>query len=171
MDRPKMIYEKKYFIMKNNRSVSGGKNMARILFVCTGNTCRSPMAEAILKSKQIPGVEVKSAGVYAANGAEASINAKIVLEENNISHDHRSTTLTKDELDWATLILTMTESHKALILSQHPHASGKTFTLKEFAEEKYNLDVADPFGGNEKIYREAFKEIQESIERIIDKIR
>ncbi|MFT9600656.1 low molecular weight protein arginine phosphatase [Mesobacillus sp.] len=145
--------------------------MARILFVCTGNTCRSPMAEAILKGRQLPGVEVKSAGVYAPDGAEASVNAKIVLEENNISHDHRSSALKKENIDWATLVLTMTQSHKGLILSQYPQAADKTFTLKEFADEKGNLDVADPFGGNEQIYREAFEEIQKSIERIIDKIR
>jgi len=145
--------------------------MARILFVCTGNTCRSPMAEAILKNKQLPGVEVKSAGVYAPNGADASANAKTVLEENNISHDHRSSMLTRDEIDWATLVLTMTQSHKGLVMNQYPYAADKIFTLKEFAEETGNLDVADPFGGNEQIYREAFKEIQKSIERILDKIR
>lgn len=50
--------------------------MKRILFVCTGNTCRSPMAEAILKSKKIDGLEVKSAGIYAATGSEASAHAK-----------------------------------------------------------------------------------------------
>lgn len=145
--------------------------MERILFVCTGNTCRSPMAEAILKSKQVPGVVVKSAGVYAPDGAEVSVNAKIVLEENNISHDHRSSALTRERIDWATLVLTMTQSHKGLIISQYPFAADKTFTLKEFAEEAGSLDVADPYGGNEQIYREAFKEIQKSIERILDKIR
>ncbi|GAE46534.1 low molecular weight protein tyrosine phosphatase [Mesobacillus boroniphilus JCM 21738] len=105
------------------------------------------------------------------NGAEASVNAKAVLEENNISHDHRSSTLTREDIDWATLVLTMTQSHKGLIINQYPFAADKTFTLKEFADVKENLDVADPFGGNEQIYRQAFKEIQKSIERILDKIR
>ncbi|WP_144479149.1 low molecular weight protein arginine phosphatase [Cytobacillus oceanisediminis] len=145
--------------------------MAHVLFVCTGNTCRSPMAEAILKSKQLPGIEVKSAGVYAPNGEDASVNAKIVLEENEISHVHRSSTLTKEMIDWATVVLTMTGSHKGLILSQYPDAAEKTFTLKEFAEESGSQDVADPYGGDEQIYRKAFQEIQKSIERIIDKIR
>ncbi|WP_159101429.1 arsenate reductase/protein-tyrosine-phosphatase family protein [Mesobacillus boroniphilus] len=94
-----------------------------------------------------------------------------MLEENNISHDHRSSTLTREDIDWATLVLTMTQSHKGLIINQYPFAADKTFTLKEFADVKENLDVADPFGGNEQIYRQAFKEIQKSIERILDKIR
>lgn len=145
--------------------------MARVLFVCTGNTCRSPMAEAILKSKQLPDVEVKSAGVYAPNGADLSVNAKIVLEENGIRHDHHSSALTREIIDWANVILTMTGSHKELILSQYPDVAEKTFTLKEFAEESGSLDVADPFGGNEQIYQKSFEEIQKSIERIIDKIR
>jgi protein-tyrosine phosphatase len=113
---------------------------------------------------------VKSAGVYAVNDAEASVHAKTVLNEHNISYDHLSSTLTREMIDWASLVLAMTQSHKSLILSQYPGAAEKTFTLKEFAEQGPNLDVADPYGGNEQIYREAFTEIKESIEKIIDKL-
>lgn len=145
--------------------------MKRVLFVCTGNTCRSPMAEAILKSKNLPGVEVKSAGVYAMEGGPASVNAHRVLEENDIEHNHRSAALKREDMEWAALILTMTSSHKALILSQYPQAADKIFTLKEFADETGNLDVTDPYGGDERVYRESFWEIKENIERILKKIR
>ncbi|PLR96616.1 low molecular weight protein arginine phosphatase [Bacillus sp. T33-2] len=143
--------------------------MTRILFVCTGNTCRSPMAEALLNSKKIPGVEVKSAGVYAVSGSDASPNAKIVMHENQLAHNHRSTLLTEKEVEWATLILTMTSSHKAAVVSSFPHSAGKTFTLKEFAGDKNNPDIGDPFGGTVDIYRAAYYEIKEAIEKALEK--
>ncbi|CAM3837697.1 low molecular weight protein arginine phosphatase [Mesobacillus zeae] len=145
--------------------------MARILFVCTGNTCRSPMAEALLANKGIPGVEVRSAGVFAANGSDASLHAKKVMEENNLSLSHRSSLLTESEVGWATLILTMTESHKGAVLSYFPDAAGKIYTLKEFAGEQEGLDIADPFGGNVGLYRESFKEIAEAIEKSLEYLK
>ena len=104
--------------------------MQRILFVCTGNTCRSPMAEAILKNKNLDRIEVRSAGVYAANGSEASAHAQRVLDEKGIEHHHQSSLLTKDEVDWADLILTMTASHKTAILQQYPAVREKAFHLE-----------------------------------------
>ena len=73
------------------------------------------MAEAILKSKNIPGIEVKSAGVYASKGQEASTYATEILREHQIMHKHSTTPLSEEELDWATYIFTMTEGHKSII--------------------------------------------------------
>ncbi|MEH7272120.1 low molecular weight protein arginine phosphatase [Neobacillus vireti] len=145
--------------------------MQRILFVCTGNTCRSPMAEAILKNKKIDGFEVKSAGIYAATGSEASAHAKKVLDDHQIEHDHSSTMLDTEAVRWADVILTMTASHKYAILQQYPETSDKVFTLKEFTGEEFYVDVVDPFGGSLAIYQETYQELDQLITKAIEKIQ
>ena len=145
--------------------------MQHILFVCTGNTCRSPMAEAILKNKNIAGIEVKSAGIYAANGDDASDHVKKVLDDNHIPHQHQSSLLTKTEVDWADLILTMTSSHKFAILQQYPDAEAKLFTLKEFTGEEFNLEVVDPYGGNLKMYQKTYQELERLIDKAVGKLK
>jgi len=110
--------------------------MRTILLVCTGNTCRSPMAEAMLKDlaeragKQ---VEVRSAGVGAIDGYPPSPHAARVLERRKLPAAGPSRALTGEWVAWADLILAMTASHKQAIVSRHPDAVGKTYTLKEFA--------------------------------------
>ncbi|WP_160724194.1 low molecular weight protein arginine phosphatase [Bacillus sp. USDA818B3_A] len=144
--------------------------MQHVLFVCTGNTCRSPMAEAILKNKKPGEVEVMSAGIYAANGSEASTHAKQVLDDKQISHNHRSQMLTAAAVEWADLILTMTSSHKFAIQQQFPHAVMKVFTLKEYTGEPGSQDVVDPYGGSLEMYQETYRELEELINKAIKKL-
>ncbi|NNV06386.1 MULTISPECIES: low molecular weight protein arginine phosphatase [unclassified Geobacillus] len=142
----------------------------RILFVCTGNTCRSPMAAALLANKRLPGVEVKSAGVFAAEGSEASDQAKMALREKGIEAEHRSSLLKKEHIDWATHVLTMTSGHKEMIIQRFPEAKDKTFTLKQFAAGT-DGDIADPFGGPLEAYRAARDELEALIDRLAEKLR
>jgi protein arginine phosphatase len=145
--------------------------MTCILFVCTGNTCRSPMAEALLKSMAIPGIEARSAGIYAENGRAASTNAKKVLDEQEIPHDHQASILTDKLVEGSDYILTMTLGHKIAVMNQFPNARSKTFTLKEFAQLEENRDIADPFGGSEEMYRFTFFEIKEAIEKVVERLK
>ncbi|WP_430790183.1 low molecular weight protein arginine phosphatase [Virgibacillus flavescens] len=108
-----------------------------ILFICTGNTCRSPMAEALLTHK-LPHSNVKSAGIFAGEGQQANQTALDALKEKNITLDHRSKSVTDELLDWADLILTMTTQHKQSLILQHPDFQDKYFTLKEYVSDEDN---------------------------------
>lgn len=140
----------------------------KIVFVCTGNTCRSPMAEAIMASKEIEGIEVRSAGVFAGS-SPISKNAGAVLEERGIEFDHTSRPLSPEELEWADIVLTMTLSHKQLIRQQHPQVSDKLFTLKEYVTGSVE-DVSDPYGGSYSVYQQTFDELHELIGRLEKKL-
>lgn len=144
-----------------------------ILFVCTGNTCRSPMAEALLKHHSDGTMNVRSAGIFASEGSPASQQSIEVLKEEGVELDHSSKPLTKDSMEWADLVLTMTEGHKHAILSQFPARKDAVFTLKEHVSEDAqseqsfpSKDVSDPFGGPVDVYRQTFIELQSLIRKL-----
>jgi protein-tyrosine-phosphatase len=112
--------------------------MKHILFVCTGNTCRSPMAEGIFRKMASDAgidVEVRSAGVSAMDGFPISEQSGRILQDQGIQQQFASKSVTEELMQWADLILTMTMSHKRHLLSGFPQAIEKTFTLKEYVED------------------------------------
>ncbi|WP_221567309.1 low molecular weight protein arginine phosphatase [Alkalihalobacillus sp. TS-13] len=115
-----------------------------ILFVCTGNTCRSPMAEALLRHYSKGKIEVQSAGIYAAYGSPASLQSIEVLKDEGILYNHKSQPLTEDLVEWADLILTMTTQHKQAIISQFPSKLKNVHTIREHvSDHKETLDKLD----------------------------
>ncbi|MFP4975420.1 low molecular weight protein arginine phosphatase [Paenibacillus sp. CN-4] len=122
--------------------------MLNILFVCTGNTCRSPMAEGLLRKLSAErGIElgVRSAGVSAITGTSMSRHAAAILREEGFEGSITSSQLTEETVNWADLILTLTRSHKQHVLHYYPEAVDKTYTLKEYTgdEESVRADLAE----------------------------
>lgn len=141
-----------------------------IYFVCTGNTCRSPMAEAILKNKNIEEIQVKSAGIFALEGGKISENSKTVLEQENINFIHTTRQVKTEDVEWADLILTMTTAHRDMILQRFENAQGKTYTLKEYVAPYSSLDVSDPYGGDINTYKNTYEELNRLIEELVNKL-
>lgn len=126
------------------------------------------MAEAILASKRLDGIEVRSAGVFAGS-SPISVNAGAVLENQGIQFEHTSRPLMAEDLGWADIILTMTLSHKQSILEQHPQVSDRLFTLKEYITGTAE-DVSDPYGGFYSVYQKTFDELHDLISRLEQKL-
>jgi len=131
----------------------------KILFVCTGNTCRSAMAEAMGHRWQ--GWICDSAGIHATPEVKASRLAMEVCEQHGLSlEEHRAKLLTQELLDAADLVLTMTKSQKDWIALSYKRP-GLLFTLGEYAGA--GEDVQDPWGGSIASYEETFAQLQSLI--------
>lgn len=160
----------------------------RVLMVCTGNTCRSPMAAALFKQAARERgivVEVDSAGLMAATGEPATDYASVALEELDLDlKDHQSAPVDFSTLDTYDFIFTMTDSHKRQITQFRSDLSDRIYVLKEMAhnirqeseklkeknKEDRNVafDISDPYGQTLQAYRRTASEIAKEIDTILD---
>ena len=140
--------------------VNSVTKMKKILFVCTGNTCRSPIAEALFNTMaDNKKYHAESCGIYGDGISPISINAKEVLAENGIEFSHISTPISVALVKDADYIIGMTANHARSIIAMFPEYSDKVFTMPS--------DISDPYGGNIEVYRFCRDEIEECIRGIL----
>jgi glycine hydroxymethyltransferase len=141
-----------------------------ITFVCTGNVCRSPMAECIFKHRVGPDApwEACSAGVYALDGSPPSPASVQALADWNMDLSaHRSRMLTRELADASYLIVVMTSGHKRDILAQWPDLAPKVKCITEFGLGSPPVDVSDPIGLSSHVYRRTRDQIDEALSDLI----
>ncbi|HEY8909480.1 MAG TPA: low molecular weight protein arginine phosphatase [Desulfosporosinus sp.] len=132
----------------------------KLLFICTGNTCRSPMAEGLAREMFGEAIEVSSAGMEAWEGEPASSHAlKVLLEQNLDLSKHRSRRISSELLADADWIIPMTKAQEAGLRRFFPQFVHKTRCLGDWGDN--NREIQDPWGGSLEAYRQTAQEINE----------
>ena len=147
----------------------------RVLFVCTGNTCRSPMAAAwfqrLCREQGATHIEIDSAGLATRPKDAVSPQARRVLEEEGLVPLRlRSQLLSVKIMHRADLILTMTASHCEQLVARFPSAANKTRPLLSVLAPRH-ADVFDPYGGSTDDYRRCLAMMKPALEAVLDRIR
>ena len=122
-----------------------------ILFVCTGNTCRSPMAAALARHA---GIDARSAGLFPLENAPASGGAVRVMAEQGLDlTGHRARRITEEDAENAQRIFAMEEGHRAMLERMYPACRGKVSVLH----------IPDPYGGDDRVYRACARAIEKAL--------
>lgn len=149
----------------------------KIMFICTGNICRSAMAHWLFKKKleerNIKNVEVYSAGIYAYPGDISTDEAIEVMEEYGVDlKKHRATKVQNSNIKDMDIILCMTLSHKRDLIYMYPELKEKIYTLKEYVkDEKNGVEIRDPWGYDIVTYRFCASEIDACLDKLIEMLK
>lgn len=144
-----------------------------VLFVCTGNSCRSVMAEYLLRKKLADlgrsDVEVYSAGIMRGQGQPASLETMELLKQEGVdAFRHRSRSVTRQLLNKADLVLVMERLHESHLLQMAPQIRNRLYLLREFADSRPDerLDIPDPIGKSIEYYRQTFSLIKQAVDKV-----
>lgn len=148
--------------------------MKQVIFICTGNICRSAMAEGYLKYKlkkmNIQDVIVTSAGIHTMNGESATSFAIEAIKRYKVDiSNHKSTTIECSNIDKADYIIVMTNRHKKEILSRYIDCENRVHLLKEYLDSADYIDIDDPWGLSLDVYNDCAKEIVVCIDSFVEK--